>query len=217
MVSHGGAAFPSNMKALTSPGKIDTLIANACECEPRITAYDILLRTSPKQVVQDLNIAKVLSQSATDRIVTVSGEGVRTSRDVLCPSDTSYEELIAHAGGLMGNGWKVVSGGPVMGMATGPLPQYHQGHQRGALPFPAAKPGKGKPSVHLLRPVETGLPHAPPAPVLYRYRSDAANLNRLRVLDCVKCGCRAYTCPGKLPLVDVIRQGKSTAKKALAA
>ena len=37
VVGHGGAAFPSNMKALTSLGKIDTLIANACECEPYIT------------------------------------------------------------------------------------------------------------------------------------------------------------------------------------
>lgn len=51
---------------------------------------------------------------------------------------------------------------------------------------------------------------------LYRYRGDAANLSRLHVLDCIECGCCAYTCPGKLPLVEVIRQGKSTVKEASA-
>lgn len=202
VVGHGGAAFPSNMKALTSLGKIDTLIANACECEPYITADDILLRTSPEQVAAGLQIiakvldpqrivlaiednkpaaiarlravltaesgielmvlptrypqgaekqliqavtgrevpsgklpaaahcavfnaatvaavykAVVLGQSVTDRIVTVTGEGVRTPRNVLCPIGTSYEELIAYAGGLTDNTWKVVSGGPMMGMA----------------------------------------------------------------------------------------------------
>ena len=47
IVGMGGAAFPGNVKALTSMGKIDTLIANACECEPYITAdYRRMLENS---------------------------------------------------------------------------------------------------------------------------------------------------------------------------
>ena len=34
IVGMGGAAFPGNVKALSSMGKIDTLIAIACECAP---------------------------------------------------------------------------------------------------------------------------------------------------------------------------------------
>ena len=34
IVGMGGAAFPGNVKALTSMGNVDTLIANGCECEP---------------------------------------------------------------------------------------------------------------------------------------------------------------------------------------
>ena len=56
IVGMGGAAFPGNVKALSSMGKVDTLIANGCECEPYITADDSLLRTSPEQVLEGMMI-----------------------------------------------------------------------------------------------------------------------------------------------------------------
>ena len=67
IVGMGGAAFPGNVKALSAMGNIDTLIANACECEPYITADDSLLRTWPDQVLQGMTILqRVLNP---DRIV----------------------------------------------------------------------------------------------------------------------------------------------------
>ena len=62
IVGMGGAAFPGNVKALSAMGNVDTLIANACECEPYITADDSLLRTSPEQVLEGMMIlSKVLN------------------------------------------------------------------------------------------------------------------------------------------------------------
>jgi len=58
IVGMGGAAFPGNVKALTSMGKIHTLIANACECEPYITADDSLLRTEPEHVLEGMQILR---------------------------------------------------------------------------------------------------------------------------------------------------------------
>lgn len=302
VVGHGGAAFPSNMKALTSLGKIDTLIANACECEPYITADDILLRTSPEQVTAGLRIiakvldpqrivlaiednkpaaiarlkevltaesgielmvlptrypqgaekqliqavtgrevpsgklpaaahcavfnaatvaavykAVVLGQSVTDRIVTVTGEGVRTPRNVLCPIGTSYEELIAYAGGLTDNTWKVVSGGPMMGMAQRDLATVTIKGTNAVLCL-SQRQNQEKENplcIRCGRCMQVCPMHLQPL-YLYRYRGNAANLSRLHVLDCIECGCCAYTCPGKLPLVEVIRQGKSTVKEASA-
>ena len=60
IVGMGGAAFPGNVKALSAMGKIDTLIANACECEPYITADDSLLRTEPEHVLQGMMILRQL-------------------------------------------------------------------------------------------------------------------------------------------------------------
>lgn len=56
IVGMGGAAFPGNVKALGAMGKVDHLIANACECEPYITADDTLLRTNPEQVLEGMMI-----------------------------------------------------------------------------------------------------------------------------------------------------------------
>jgi electron transport complex protein RnfC len=58
IVGMGGAAFPGNVKALSAMGNVDTLIANACECEPYITADDSLLRTTPEQVLEGMTILR---------------------------------------------------------------------------------------------------------------------------------------------------------------
>ena len=58
IVGMGGAAFPGNVKALSAMGNIDVLIANACECEPYITADDSLLRTNPEQVLEGMSLLR---------------------------------------------------------------------------------------------------------------------------------------------------------------
>ncbi len=62
IVGMGGAAFPGNVKALSAMGKVDTLIANACECEPYITADDSLLRTEPEHVLEGMLILRQILQ-----------------------------------------------------------------------------------------------------------------------------------------------------------
>jgi electron transport complex protein RnfC len=51
---------------------------------------------------------------------------------------------------------------------------------------------------------------------LYRYvnaqRLD--QLERLNLLDCMECGSCAFTCPGKLPLVERFRAGKKLLREA---
>lgn len=58
VVGMGGAAFPGNAKALAAMGNVDTLIANACECEPYITADDVMLRTNLEQVLEGMMILR---------------------------------------------------------------------------------------------------------------------------------------------------------------
>lgn len=56
IVGMGGATFPTDVKAISALGRVDTLIANACECEPFITADDTLLCTYPEQVIRGMEI-----------------------------------------------------------------------------------------------------------------------------------------------------------------
>ena len=57
----GGAGFPSAIKLDSGTKKpIDTLIINATECEPYITADDILIRERADQIIQGIDIVSHL-------------------------------------------------------------------------------------------------------------------------------------------------------------
>ena len=56
VVGMGGAAFPTHVKLSGGIGKVDTVIVNAGECEPYITADDRLCREMPEQVISGLLI-----------------------------------------------------------------------------------------------------------------------------------------------------------------
>ena len=56
IVGMGGATFPTHVKLSGGNGKVDTVIVNAGECEPYITADDRLCREHPDHVVSGLKI-----------------------------------------------------------------------------------------------------------------------------------------------------------------
>ena len=302
IVGMGGAAFPGDVKALSSMGKIDTLIANACECEPYITADDSLLRTEPelvlegmlilrqilkperlvlaiednksvaiekiqgmrkdfpgievfvlptmypqgaeKQLVQSVTGREVppgqlpssvgcavfnvstfaaicravrLGRSLTERIVTVSGEAIAKPQNFVVRIGTPLHDLIEVAGGLNEKTERVISGGPMMGIAQNDL---------------SAPVIKATNSVLCLLKDVNGAAENPVClrcgkcvavcPMrlqpLYLYRFTNAGrvdeLERLNLLDCMECGSCAFTCPGKLPLVERFRAGKVMLKEA---
>lgn len=58
IVGLGGAAFPTSIKLAPPPEmKVDTLLVNGAECEPYLTADDMLMRTYPDEVVEGTAIA----------------------------------------------------------------------------------------------------------------------------------------------------------------
>ena len=302
IVGMGGAAFPGNVKALSAIGKVDTLIANACECEPYITADDTLLRTNPEQVLRGMRIlsralqpkrailavednkqeaiAKVngllpenarielavlptrypqgaekqliqaltgrevppgqlpvsahcavfnvstfaaiyraveLGVPVTSRIVTVSGEAIREAQNFIVRIGTSFHDLIEVAGGLNDRTERVISGGPMMGIAQSDLSVPVVKATNSVLCLLKDHNGAAENPVCLrcgkcvcvcpmrLQPL-----------YLYRFEKagDARELERLHVMDCIECGSCAFTCPGKLPLVERIRSGKQLLKEA---
>ena len=91
IVGMGGAAFPGNVKALSAMGNVDTLIANACECEPYITADDSLLRTQPERVLEGMRIMKhVLNPN---RVVLAVEDNKAKAIEILRTFHEEYPEI----------------------------------------------------------------------------------------------------------------------------
>ena len=298
IVGMGGAAFPSDIKAKTGMSQTDTLILNACECEPYITADDVLLRTWPDQVLRGLEIlvrvlvpsrtviavednkaeaAALLRERLTDlelrvlptrypqgaekqliqavtgrqvpsgglpkdvgcavfnaataaavyravyegmpaieRIVTVTGEGVKQPRNLVVRMGVSFLEVIAAAGGLADDVWKVLSGGPMMGVAQGDLSVPVTKSTNAIVCLSSAQNGEAAHPVCIRcgRCLEVCPMRLEPL-YLYRYSNagELGALKRLHLTDCIECGCCAYACPGKLPLVEGFRVGKQALKE----
>ncbi len=61
----GGAGFPTAVKLATRPdSSVQTLVINGTECEPYITADDILMRERPGRIIEGIKILKHLLQPA---------------------------------------------------------------------------------------------------------------------------------------------------------
>ena len=153
----------------------------------------------------------------TERIVTVSGEGISHPQNFLVRIGTSFRDVIEAAEGLDEKVERIINGGPMMGVAQKDLD---------------APVVKATNSVLCLLKDENGAADNPVClrcgkcisvcPMrlqpLYMYRyvktEDLKKLDKLNLMDCMECGSCAYTCPGKLPLVEKFRIGKKMLKEA---
>ena len=151
----------------------------------------------------------------TRRVVTVTGEGVREPKNLIVRIGTSYQDVLAAAGGLTEDACKVITGGPMMGIAQEDLsvPVLKGTNAVLCLTRDAATPARPV-CIRCGKCVEVCPMHLQP---LYLYRYEAAGsldaLEALHVSDCIECGCCAYVCPGQLPLVERFRAAKQTLKE----
>lgn len=299
IIGMGGAAFPSDVKALSAMREaVDTVIINACECEPYITSDDAVMRTAPqtvlegaallhrllqpqrlviavednkpeaiaalqalaadypavtlktlptrypqggeKQLIQAITgrevpagalpmavgcavfnvvttatIYRAVSEGTplTERIVTVTGEGVAHPQNFLVRIGTPLETLIEAAGGLTADAARVMCGGPMMGIAQNDCSAPVMKGTNAILCLPQAAKEKATNCLRCGRCLTVCPMRLQP---LYLYRAakqnDGDTLERLHLTDCIECGCCSYACPARLPLTETFRRVKSERK-----
>ena len=152
------------------------------------------------------------------RIVTVSGDIVMEPKNLMVPIGTSFNDLL-EAVGHKEYPYKVLSGGPMMGVA-----QYD-------LMVPVIKGTNavtilGKNNRYVVdnarcircgRCIDVCPMHLMPV-LMYkaRYTGDAEEMKAVDVMDCIECGCCAYNCPAGVPLVLGFRASKQQIRNAQA-
>jgi len=160
--------------------------------------------------------AVCFSTPVISRIVTLSGEGMEHPCNLEVPTGTMLPDLLEQAGGLKEGVAKLISGGPMMGMAlsTTEIPVYKTSSAFVALMRDNVS------SMVMTECIKCGRCSVVCPERLFPARivaavdmRDNAMFLRLGGLECIECGSCAYTCPAKRPLVQSIRYGKAEARK----
>ena len=304
VVGMGGGAFPTWEKLFRSAGKIDTLIINAAECEPYVTAdYRLLLergehilrgaqvlarclgcervvlvtegdklsaveaverrlrrqhggrvqiltvRTryplgAEKQIIQTVtgrevppggsplhvkcavfNVATVYAihealfqgRPLTHRAVTVTGGAVTRPRNLWVPIGTPLRHLLDACGGLREEADRMLTGGPMMGVALQNLdaPVIKDTNSLVCLTDWEHKPDTpAGVCIRCGKCVASCPMHL--APTFVRRALEDGDLKRLskyHLEDCNACGCCSFICPAQIPLVETIAQARGLLKR----
>ena len=153
------------------------------------------------------------------RAVTVTGGAIAHPGNFIAPIGTPFSELIEAAGGFACTPYKILCGGPMMGLA-----QYTIDAMTikgcNAITCLSEKDRRGQAAQHCIRCgkcVENCPMHLMP---LFMHKASAAGklerLKELHVADCIECGCCAYGCPAGIPLVQSFRTAKRMLRDAAA-
>ena len=148
----------------------------------------------------------------THRIVTVSGDGVTTPKNVLVPIGAAYREVLEFAGGLREDAARVIAGGPMMGFTLGdfavPVTKGTSGIT--VLTHQNLRSGKETACVRCGHCVDVCPMALVPTRIALAARRGYWDLvRRFHAGACMECGCCAFECPAQIPLVQLIRLGKA--------
>ncbi len=298
LVGMGGAAFPTHVKLTPPKDKpVDTVIINACECEPFLTCDHRLMLERPRDLVQGLKLlmravnakkgiigieankmdavdavreaakgeadvevdilevkypegaekmlifaltgrkvppgklpsevgclvqnvgtAMALYEAAAwgkplyERVLTVTGPGIKEPSNLLARVGTPISTLIEACGGFAGEPGKVIMGGPMTGWAQpdtkAPVVKGTSGIV--VLTSEVMDVSAEQECVRCGKCVDVCPMFLLPNFVVQAVkRAEWDKAEMWGALDCFECGCCSFTCPAYIPHVEYVRKAKA--------
>ena len=154
------------------------------------------------------------------KIVTVSGSGVVEPKNVECPIGTPVSCLFDFCGGLKDGTYKLIAGGPMMGMAqyTADIPVAKGTGAMLAFCEQEEQTVENPQCIRCGKCVEACPVHLEPL-FMYQYAAKgmADELNDAHIMDCMECGACSYVCPARMHLTHMFKTGKQLVKDKMAA
>lgn len=142
-----------------------------------------------------------------ERIVTVSGDGVKEPGNFKVLFGTNQRELVEAAGGFLGEPEKVISGGPMMGFAMFTLDTPITKTSSSILCLTKDEVAANEPSacINCGRCVEVCPSRIIPSRLAdFAEHHNEEAFTKWEGLECVECGSCSYVCPAKRQLKQAI-------------
>ncbi len=173
-------------------------------------------------VVQNIGTAFAIFEAVRygkpliERVVTVTGEGIKNPKNLMVKIGTPVSHLIEFCGGFKNGIGKLVAGGPMMGFALSGLDVPVTKGTSGILVMSDSEvihTEDFKPCIRCGRCVDAcpmGL--MPSMLSVLGEKGFYEEMKEYNLFDCFECGTCAFVCPSKRPIVQFIRLGKSLVK-----
>ena len=146
-----------------------------------------------------------------ERIVTVTGNGVKEPKNLLVKIGTSIGDLIAQCGGFNGAPGKIIAGGPMTGYTQFTLDTPITKGVTGIIVLTEveAAPVKITPCIKCGKCVEACPAFLQPLTIsAYSLKDMYDQADSYNALACIECGSCSYLCPAKRPLTESIAHAK---------
>ncbi len=170
-------------------------------------------------VVQNVGTAKAVYDAVyngkplIERCITVTG-AVKEPKNLLVKVGNLFDELIAQCGGYKGEPAKLISGGPMMGIAqyTDEIPVIKG--TSGILVLDKKEEYEERRCIRCAKCVDVCPVNLTPNMIMANAKNDRIDAAKsFNALDCFECGCCAFVCPSKIPLVQYIKYAKAEIMK----
>jgi electron transport complex protein RnfC len=173
-------------------------------------------------VVQNVGTALAIYEAARygkpliERVVTVTGEGIKEPKNLMARIGTQLSHLIDECGGFKNGVGKVISGGPMMGFAVYSLDVPVTKGTSGILVLPEQEIVHADdfgPCIRCGRCIDACPMYLMPSMIsICSEKGFFEDTKEYGLFDCFECGTCAYVCPSKRPIVQFVRLAKSMVK-----
>ncbi len=148
----------------------------------------------------------------TETVMTVSGNGIESPKNLRVPLGASFTDVAEFCGGIKDGAVKLIAGGPMMGKALYGLNHYVRKTDSGFLLLDGKEATSSSPTncINCARCANNCPMRLMPMYIeSYALSGNFEKAEKYGAMNCIECGSCAFNCPAKRQLVQSITMAKA--------